>query len=333
MKKIQTLTLAAAITAVISSAHAGTTVYGNAHISADYQDNGSNTMSALSSNSSYLGVKGQEGAVVYKFETSVALDGESTTGNMFTGQRDTYLGLTGKYGTAVAGNLSAPFRSIRGDLFMDRLGDMRALSLTPEITMVEDRYKNSVMYTSPSFGNVTLTAGASLHEKTQLTGVDYGNTYFAGANYKGGNFNVAYAVSNVEKGANASDITSHRLSGQVDLTKALDVRASVTQHTVGSDDVARVYTAGAAYKLNGGYTVKAQHGYLDAKAQGKDSSITSAGVDYALGKNTTAYAVYSYLNNGSNGTLTFSGGHGDTIAAPLAGKDVSAVSVGMIHLF
>lgn len=334
MTKTMKLTLATAITAILStSVQAATTVYGRAHMSADYQDNGTNTMSAISSNSSYLGVKGEEGAIVYKFETSIALDGESSTGNMFTDQRDTYVGLKGKYGVATVGNLSQTYRSIRGDLFEDRLGDMRALNSSVEMRLVEDRFSNSMMYTSPSFGNVTLTAGVALHEKTQLTNEDRGNAYFAGANYKGGNFKVSYAVTNVEKGGTAADITSHRLSGQVDLTKALDVRASVTQHTVGSDDTASVYTAGASYKLNGGYTLKAQHGMLDSKAAGKDSTITTAGVDYTLGKNTTVYGAYSYLNNGNNGTLTFAGGHGDTIAAPVAGKDVSAVTVGLVHLF
>jgi predicted porin len=333
MKKTN-MAIAALAVVLSSQAFAGATVYGRAHMSADYQDNGTKTLSAISNNSSYLGIEGEDGPVVFKFETSVALDGESTTGNMFASQRDTYVGLRGSYGTLVTGNLSQTYRSIRGDLFEDRLGDMRALnSSSAEMRLVEDRVANSVMYTSPSFGNVTLTGGAALHEKTALTATDRGNAYFAGAEYKGNTFKVSYAVANVEKGGTTSDLTSHRIGGQVDVTPALDLRASVTHHTVGSADTARVYTAGAAYKLSGGYTLKAQHGMSESNDAAGEGAITTAGVDYALGKNTTVYSAYSYLNNGNKGTLAFAGGHGDTIAAPTAGKDVSAFTVGMIHLF
>lgn len=334
MTKIQTLTLAAAIAATLSTgAYASATVYGQAHMSSDYQNNGTVSMSAISSNTSLLGVKGEDGNIVYKFETQVALDGETTNGNMFNEQRDTYVGLRGQYGVAVFGKLSHTHRSVRSDLFEDRLGDTRALNSSVEMRLVESRFSNSMMYTTPSFGNVTLTAGAALHEKTQLTAEDRGNAYFAGATYKGGNFNVSYALTNIEKGGTTADITSHRLVGQFDLTDALEVLASATQYTVGSDDSTRVYTAGAAYKLGGGYTLKAQHGMLESKSADSGATITTAGVDYALGKNTTVYGAYSYLNNSNSGTLTFGGGHGDIIAAPVAGKAVSGATVGLIHMF
>lgn len=123
---------------------------------------------------------------------------------------------------------------------------------------------------------------------------------------------------------------------------------SITAATT-SDDDRNVWGLGAAYKISSN-TLKAQ--YYRASDFGSISNsganMYALGLDHAMSKRTTVYVAIARTANdtGSAATSTnaaFAGsqfvstgnGHGDTnqAAGSIAGQNVSAVSLGMIHNF
>ena len=121
----------------------------------------------VTSNSSLLGFKGAEDLgnglkAIYQFETGINADG---TGNALNGsQRDTFVGLTGNFGTVVLGRLTHPIRNMgnKVDLTPGATGIGYHGSMYGEFlglkTGTDDRAPNAVAYVSPSFYGFTATA-------------------------------------------------------------------------------------------------------------------------------------------------------------------------------
>ena len=70
----------------------------------------------LDTHGNYIGFKGTEDLgnglkALFVFETAMATDTNSPTGTVFGG-RDAYVGLTGGFGTVVAGTLTHPLRAM-----------------------------------------------------------------------------------------------------------------------------------------------------------------------------------------------------------------------------
>ncbi|MGV0998152.1 MAG: porin [Fluviibacter sp.] len=130
-KKLIALAVAGLSTAAI--AQTNVTIYGVADVSAQGTNvSQSNAVSSqptgglfdLKSNSSLIGFKGTEDLGnglkgLFQMETNVNMtgngtsgqNGPTTSGNMFTSMRDSYVGASSKYGTVMGGYLSTPYRS------------------------------------------------------------------------------------------------------------------------------------------------------------------------------------------------------------------------------
>ena len=131
-KKIIALAVAGLSTAAF--AQTNVTIYGVADVSAQgFNTNSGTTQSttgqttkggkfALQSNSSLLGFKGTEDLgnglkALFQMETNVNMTGSTKNnqaygdGDAFTSMRDSYVGMSSKYGTVAAGYLSTPFRT------------------------------------------------------------------------------------------------------------------------------------------------------------------------------------------------------------------------------
>lgn len=118
----------------------------------------------LDSNSSYVGFKGTEDLgnglkAVFLIEQGFNAD----TNNGFTGGRDTYVGVTGGFGTVIAGRLTHPLRSmgLKVELVPGAAGFGTTSSLTGTIvglkTGADDRANNAVAYVSPDFSGFSGT--------------------------------------------------------------------------------------------------------------------------------------------------------------------------------
>lgn len=199
----------------------------------------------VNSNSSYIGFKGTESlsnglAAVFQFENTVNVDnGAAGTWN----NRDSFVGLTGDFGTISLGNVSGPTRALGNKMDVNAgaagIGDNNALigkvGGGAAGGIFDQRLNNAVAYVSPAMSGfsgavvystgITAAMRASLPSApaagvagTALTakessaakaGSAAGNTVLtAGLNYENGPIFVGYAYTQIKAtsdGATAAD--------------------------------------------------------------------------------------------------------------------------------
>jgi predicted porin len=394
-KNILAIAIAAAVAA--PSAFAAATVYGVAHMSVNSFSSvsdgatapSSTGLTSISSNTSLLGVKGSEDLgggmkAVYQMEFGVALDGntDSTTYNAasgntttatnsattFTSQRNTFVGLSGGFGTVLTGRHDSLIKLAgrKYDLFGDQVGNNRNIlrmslpgvsSNADAITTFtnDGRHNNVLAYISPTwsgfhFGVAYVPSSATSGAETYDNATSKTGALTALADYTVGSFSVTAGYINIDKGTSALKDTA-ATPAYLGLTDAYTAYRLGAGYTFGAAKVVGLYqnaSAGAAgsqdtYGLGGSYkvgaagTIKAQY-YMagnNSKTADSNGTLTTVGYDHALSKNTTAYAVYSAAHNAANAGYTTdmgNAGAGSNVAA-ITGKDNSAVSVGLIHNF
>jgi predicted porin len=368
-KNILAIAIAAAVMA--PSAFAAATVYGVAHMSGNsfssVNDGAGNStgLTSISSNSSRLGIKGDEDLggglkAIYQMEFGVAMDGNTdgganangngtvsgttATNNNFTSLRNTFVGVAGGFGTVLAGRHDSFIKAAgrKYDLFGDQIGNNRNILGMNNATatyVVDGRHNNVLAYVSPSFGGVTFGAAyvpssAVTQQETYDNAAQKNSALTAMVDYTAGNFSTTLGYIDVGSlGGNA--ITAYRLGAGYTFgaAKVVGLYQNAKIATSSSQDA---YGLGGSYKVGAAGTIKAQY-YTAADVNGGkiDGTLTTVGYDHALSKNTTAYAVYAAAHNNTNAGYTTdfnNGGSGSNVTA-IQGKDNSAFSVGIIHNF
>ena len=167
----------AAITAATTLANAeekktvaevlGVEIYGQANVSVDYLDDGSDGMFDLSDNASRLGFKGstvvnEDIDLIWQMESAISLDdGDSTDGNKLC-NRNSFVGFKSSKGQLIFGRHDTPYKTlgVKGDLFVNRIGDHRNIFGKEENFNL--RNSNSILYTTPSANG--LDSHCSLHD-------------------------------------------------------------------------------------------------------------------------------------------------------------------------
>ncbi len=203
----------------------------------------------VQANSNYIGFKGVEDLgngikAVWQFENGLNVDGTAGVWN----NRDSMVGLTGSYGTAVMGNISGPTRVIGGKMDVNAgatgigantalLGKLGGRIGNAGASPFDQRITNAIAYISPtvsgfhgaigySAGNVA-ASGLASRESSAVNGVDglNGNTAWTlGLIYDQGPIYAGYAYTVVDatnSGAVAADgllpgvskATNNRLAG------------------------------------------------------------------------------------------------------------------------
>ncbi len=354
-KQIMTLMMVVAICTFATQAMSAeipitVDIYGQANLSVDYMDNANPSDSNageslyLSSNSSRLGFKGSANVaegydVIYQIECSVDLSEGSGT----IAGRNSYVGFDTPYGRIIGGKYDTPFKSLAtgNDLFMNRIGDNRNI-LGIGGAGFNLRSDDILVYTSPTYYNLTLVAGyvaedgvnqadalsTSLSYKAEEVFQD-GDCLSFGAGYEvHGKRLIGPAVAESESGVRLAATYKTGAWAFTGLTEWL-------YDTGGTKDADRnTFGGGAAYDL-GCCIVKAQV----YKCDGVDGTANSnavmyvAGVDKKLSDDTTIYAAYALMENQAGSTLAMAGGgHGDNVT-PASGGDPSGFSLGIIHKF
>ena len=159
--------LAAAIPAV---AMADVSIYGRAHVSVDFLDDGADySETNLSSNASRLGFKGDHEInpnLTAFFQIEQQIDFGTDNGSSFN-TRDTFVGLKGNFGSARMGRFDSPFKAARGpaNLFGDQVGDIRNLTRVGNARF-DERYDNTLEYTTPDMNGFFAKLGYSVQEST-----------------------------------------------------------------------------------------------------------------------------------------------------------------------
>jgi predicted porin len=354
-KNLISLAVAAALAAPLA-VNAAPTVYGAAHLSVDSLDNGNaadNKLTTLSSNSSYIGFKGDEDLgnglkAIYGFEWQIGLDNASSGLTSTTSNRNAFAGFSGGFGTFRAGNYDDVVKQVgrKVDFFWnEQLGESRAITrgtdAAPSAATAywDERLANSLNYESAKIGGsttVTVNYGMANNTNTstalQLTATAIGVQYEAGALYVG----LGYKTVDVNGGT------------VVNTTKATRLTAA---YTMGNFKVAGFYQAvkdeagatgadrtvtglGASFVMGQG-TVKAQmYKAGDNKTANTGATLTAIGYDYKMSNTTSVYVAYASVDNDSAAAYSVVGaGHANPsetgYAATGDGKDPSGLSVGM----
>src|SRR5690554_3257525 len=194
---------------------ADVSIYGRAHVSVDFLDDGADySETNLSSNSSRIGFKGDHEInpslkAFFQIEQEINFATGSNGSNSFA-TRDTFVGLKGDFGAVQMGRFDSPFKKARGpaNLFGDQLGDMRNLTRFGSSNF-EKRYDNTLQYTSPSFSGLKVALAYSSYEDETKKNSSSDAISLA-LNYGNGPFAAALAYEDVGKDNDSSDSTGKR---------------------------------------------------------------------------------------------------------------------------
>lgn len=316
-KNMIALAVAAAVAAPV--ANAAPTVYGIANMAVQNNAGGDKTGVSIDSVASRVGVKGSEDLggglkAVYKMEFGVTMRGDKAADGENKANltaRNQYVGLAGGFGTVILGRHDTPVKmSQPKDLFNDGLGDN---TNTTSIGWKggENRLNNVLAYVSPSFGGVKLV-GALVPAQTGTDDSSIANAISVAAMYgstkKGLYLAAAYeATDKYALGATEDKYT--RISAQYAVA-GLVANAMYQIHDDGTNNNNNIMLS-AGYKM-GKFMPKLKYSLDGGDAKG---SYIGAGVNYSLGKKTTAYLE---LNNFDD---------------DMAGKGYMATSIGLQHKF
>lgn len=305
------------------------------------------TDSRVSGNSSFLGFKGTEALgnglnAVFQVEGGLTNDAAGTWGGA---NRDTFVGLSGGFGTVVGGNLTAAARSLGAKVDVNSgatgIGYQGALyGRMGARTTVDDRTANSVAYISPSFSGFSVLAawGAGSEQEDTATRTD--NVYSLGLNYGNGPIYVGYAYTEVDAVAASVDAKakSHRLGGYYKFGTMGQV-GLLWDRTDGNTSTSN--NKRNAYIVNGKFNVSNAGALIAGYGKAADIdglSDTGAkhfflGYEHALSKRTILKAIYAKVTNEAAATYNFYNTVTGEVVGATAGSDPKGFQVGIRHSF
>ena len=276
---------------------------------------------------SRIGFKGAEDLgnglkAIFQAEFGIAVDQATVAGSTAAWtNRNSYVGLTGGFGTVVGGRLDG----VRYGIFnkYDPFAGGTVGNFT-QMTLQVDRADNAIAYISPNFSGFTVTAAYA----TSAIGAEgVGNRTNAGltsqasndlqlntlmANYENGPLSLTADYETV-KGtkertqANEQKQTVWTLAGSYDfgMVKLSALYDSHRADAAGVSNAAdfRNWFVGAKIPFMGKFTGKVNYGRVnDRVTADADSSKFGLGLDYALSKRTNLYVDYGKIHNDNNAT-------------------------------
>jgi predicted porin len=315
------------------SAFAAATLYGQAHGSIDFVDDGENSQVALSSNSSRIGVKGSENVggmdVVYGIEWHLSLTDTNDGGKKELAARNRYVGLkSADFGTIVVGRMDTPSKKLGRsvDLFHStQMGENRNVV---SYNGGDERRDNVIQWNSNNMSGLKVAVQYStdiLGDRMDDNDVD---ALGVSAVYTTGDIMVGVAYDDAADLVDLYRLVGSYTMGDIKLVGFYETADGSELHkllgTPAADfDDAKSWGIGASMK-DGPNTFKIAY-YDASNAQGyvdQDGDLISVGVDHALSSSTMIYVVAA---DGSDFIKPAGAGHDDATA----GRDTSGVSFGI----
>ncbi len=310
-------------------------LYGQMHISVDYLDAKDTVGSAagnVSSNSSILGFRGKQ---AIDEQLSVGWQLESTVDVVNTGwvmDRDSFLSLTGNWGTLRSGQFDTPMKILRNrtDFFSNQLGDARNIVHTAHLPL-DRRLKNSVAYQTPVMGggfigNIQYSANTAAGGSQDTDNA----ALSASLEYKADSFWLAIAHDDTRK--NTGDQNATRVAAYYDWPR---VRVSVLYQDM-EDAVldSSAFGGGVRAKLTNKVALKGQYYQYEADdAADSGAHLIAAGTDYNYSSNLRFYLNYAVLKNDNTQLTPFSVARSSKPDTVLGDQNPSGISVGTIFSF
>ncbi len=336
---------------------------------ANVADQNRGSFTRVNSNSSYLGFKGTEALgnglnAVFQFEQGVNTD----AGGIASGAvRDTFVGLSGGFGTVVAGYLTGPTRALAAsiDLNSGATGPGANSSIVGKIGggagagTFDTRFSNAIAYVSPNFSGLTATVAyvsgenkslnnATAANKINTRGYDLGLVYNNGPLMAGLTFGkVDNQLDGSRVAAGTDTLSIARLAAAYTFTGGHKVTALYERNK--QENVA--LNANNEIKRNiwgigGKFMVTANGGLIAQYYQAQNATgsffngISNAntgarlyelGYEHSLSKRTILKAAYARLDNKDNAAYDFNvGAVGGGFGA---GANPSVISAGLRHSF
>ncbi|ENS6204103.1 trimeric porin PorB [Neisseria gonorrhoeae] len=269
---------------------------------------GVETGSEISDFGSKIGFKGQEDLgnglkAVWQLEQGASVAGTNTG----WGNKQSFVGLKGGFGTIRVGSLNSPLKNTGG--FNPWEGKSYYLGLS-NIAQPEERHV-SVRYDSPEFAGFS---GSVQYVPNDNSGKNRSESYHAGFNYKNSGFFVQYAGSYKRHNFTTEKHQVHRLVGGYDhdaLYASVAVQqqdAKLTWRNDNSHNSQTEVAATAAYRF-GNVTprVSYAHGFkgsvYDADNDNTYDQVV-VGAEYDFSKRTSALVSAGWLQRGK-GTEKF----------------------------
>lgn len=354
-KKIIALAVAGLMSGA-AFAQSNVTVYGVADAYWAHGSGNGNDVNVVNSGGlagSRLGFKGVEDLggglkAVFTLEYALAIDANAGVGT--AAARQQYVGLSGGFGTVVAGRLQTPgynfgvkYDAHAASLFspVGQLSDGANASISGRDALA--RQDNSLAYVSPSFGGLTVVAAYTYGTGGEavdagVAGVEPQNIWALSADYDAGPLSIGFTHHNVNDFGNASgvDQTENALGVKYNFGMATLAASYQTQDVdtpAGTAWDSKLWNLGARINAGSG---SVGISYAQIKDDISNGKAKSWGLDYrhSLSKRTTAYVGYSRVSNNSN--IAFGLGNVNsaptTVAAGGNGKE-SQFAVGMSHSF
>lgn len=342
------LLAAAVATAMLAPAAAladtSVQLYGRAHVSVDWLDNGVDDGINTSSNSSRLGFRanhdlGNGLTAIMQLEQNIRW--EEGSGNFAS--RDSFMGLRGNFGTFRLGFFDTPLKAVRSntDFFGDQIGDARNLTRLRDGYSGNDydfdtRFRNGIHYRSPSFSGVTFDIHYSTNTSTGATVTNDNDAISTSISY---NQSGLYLAAAYER-KNDSKSDAIRLGAQYafgDFTVAGLAQFATIKGASGFGGVDQdvdTFGIGGSYKIDDKTTVKAQYYWLSADGTERDASMVAIGLDYRIARPFRLLFAYAHTSNDDNARYSMSRGGRDTqLATAAPGLNHSGLSVGFRYDF
>lgn len=334
-KRIVTALLAAGLTLPLV-ATADLTVYGRAHLSADFLDDGADYSEFnISSNSSRLGFKGEREfqpnlTGMFQIEQQIDIDDSGTE----FATRDTFVGLKGDWGMFRVGKFDTPFKRARGpaNFFGDQLGDLRNVARTRTHGRFDERFRNSLHYRTPNINGFVWDIQYS-PERGQQTTRDGGDQdgISTAIGFRHGGLNLALAYEKQFDDDKNPD--AFRIAASYRVTPALNIGAlfQTTESTAG--DKGDVYGIGGQFRLSSEMFLNAHYFHLDSDLRDTDASLFAIGLEYRVDSALRFYGNFATVNNDDNSALTPWGAARTSGPGGVAGKNANGISLGMRYDF
>lgn len=352
-KKIIALAIAG-LASTAAFAQTNVTIYGVADAYAgSFSASGKDRLNAINSgglSGSRLGFRGTEDLgnglkAVFEYELAFNLDNtgavgnainDASAGNGINGTRQSFVGLSGGFGTVVAGRLQTP------GYYVGKFDALASAAISPQAILSGNlgatiapsnagRVNNTVAYMSPVMGGFSAVLAYGFGEESNKS-TDAENVTGLGLNYAAGPVTVGYVFHRVGNiGANNvsnarfNDRKEHMLGAAVDF-KVVKLLASVqtmdtTNVTNDKDKMAQVGVVVPVGKGN----VHAALGKTFRDASSSDAKSWTVAYTHGLSKRTTAYAGY-------NRTTNDSGSRAGILTPDFGGKSTGLV-LGLRHAF
>ncbi|MDH0958446.1 porin [Pseudomonas chengduensis] len=317
--------------AVPAVAMADVTVYGRAHVSVDYLDDGAKySETNLSSNASRLGFKGDHAInpdlkAFFQIEQQINFTTGNSSGGTDFATRDTFVGLSSNFGAIQVGRFDSPFKVARGpfNLFSDQVGDMNNLARVTA-GRLDERYDNTIQYTTPDFNGFNVKVAYSMYKGQSLNITDTSannedsDAFSTSLNYIGGPLEASLAYEKVEEdtlrsttvGTNRGEADSYRAAAAYKITDSFKLvgfyqttdfsgisGTTSAQRDAGTFDV---YGLGGELAIAKNTALKATYMTHDSDAKKSDADMWVVGVEHKLDKAVRVYANYAVVDNDDN---------------------------------